>query len=205
MPNGVLVPRLSYEDIRKHADGFLREFHPEGSIPVPIEEIADIKLRINIIPVPGLHDAIELDGCMYGNLKDICVDEYIYSHRPARYRFTLAHEIGHIVLHRHVYETARFKSIAEWPVFLNSISETAHAWFEWQAYCFAGLVLVPAGPLAERVAEAVERVKAEGISLIENRDFAWERIAGSLAKQFEVSSTVIQKRFDYDHVREQYA
>jgi hypothetical protein len=34
----------------------LREFH--GSIPTPIEEIAEIKCGLDIIPLPGLRDLL---------------------------------------------------------------------------------------------------------------------------------------------------
>jgi hypothetical protein len=44
------------------SEQFLREFHPEGSIPVPIEEIAEIKCGLDIIPLPGLRDLLEIDG-----------------------------------------------------------------------------------------------------------------------------------------------
>jgi len=38
-----------------------------------------------------------MEGFISGDLNVIYVDELIYDQRPARYRFTLAHEIGHDV------------------------------------------------------------------------------------------------------------
>ena len=40
----------------------MREFHAEGTIPTPIEEIAEFKCGLDIIPVPGLRDLLEIDG-----------------------------------------------------------------------------------------------------------------------------------------------
>ena len=66
-----------------------------------IEEIVEFDFRINIVPVLGLQREFEVEGFTSGDLKNIYVDEYTYTDRITRYRFTLAHEMGHIVLHRH--------------------------------------------------------------------------------------------------------
>jgi hypothetical protein len=47
-------------------------------------------------------------------------------------------------------------------------------------------------------------VRGEGIDLGENWDFAWSQIAAFLAKQFEVSSAVIDKRLDKDQLRDTF-
>ena len=41
-------------EIEAAAEAFLRKYHPSRTVPVPIEEILDLQLRLNIIPVPGL-------------------------------------------------------------------------------------------------------------------------------------------------------
>jgi len=97
------IPVYSYEDLRKKADEFLLKYNPSGDIPVPIEEIVEFDFKINIVPVLGLQREFEVEGFTSGDLKNIYVDEYTYTDRITRYRFTLAHEIGHIVLHRHLY------------------------------------------------------------------------------------------------------
>ena len=87
------IPVYSYEDLRQKADDFLREYHPSGDIPVPIEEIVEFAFNINIVPVLGLQREFEVEGFTSGDLQNIYVDEYVYSDRITRYRFTLAHEI----------------------------------------------------------------------------------------------------------------
>ena len=60
------IPIYSYEDLRKKADEFLKEHHPSGTIPVPIEEIVEFEFRINIVPVLGLQREFEVrshTGC----------------------------------------------------------------------------------------------------------------------------------------------
>ena len=50
----------------------------------------------------------------------------------------------------------------------------------------------------------IERIQKEGIPLTENWDFAWDRIADQLAKDFEVSSQVIEKRLNKDKIMDRY-
>lgn len=73
--NNISVPVLSYENIRVHARKFLSKYHPSQKVPVPIEEIIEISFKIDIIPIPGLQQVLEIDGFISSNLKEISVDE----------------------------------------------------------------------------------------------------------------------------------
>jgi hypothetical protein len=195
---------LSYEGIRRKADEFLRRYNPKGTIPVPIEEIIEFEFGINIIPMPDLHKLFEIDGFTSSDLLDITVDQYVYENRPGRYRFTLAHEIGHVVLHADIYRAKKFQRVSEWMKFVNLIPQETHRWLEYQAYSFGGLVLAPREPLKKFTKEAVDQIRKEGIDLKKNWDFAWEVTADVLAKRFEVSTEVIEKRLNSDNVRETF-
>jgi hypothetical protein len=175
--NGLRSQRLYYDDIRKHADAFLEQHHPSRSIPIPIEKIIEFQLGIDIVPVPGL---------------------------LSRYRFTLAHEVGHIVLHQHIYSEAKFKNSQEWKSFINSIPDKTHSWLEYQAYAFGGLILVPVEHLNELTCKYVKLIDEEGISLRDNWDYAWDCIAYQIAKDFKVSASVIEKRLQKEEIKERY-
>ncbi|MBS1258953.1 MAG: hypothetical protein MAG551_02017 [Candidatus Scalindua arabica] len=204
MENDLEIPVFSYDDIKGIATVFLNEYHSNSEIPVPIEEIIEFKMGKDIIPLPGLHQSFEVDGCTSSDLTSIYVDEFVYTSRPGRYRFTLAHEVGHIVLHKEIYQKANFQDIKEWKGFINSISEKDHSWLEFQAYAFGGLILVPHKHLEEVTQSYVNIVKKNKISLKEKWDFAWDLVAAKLAKKFEVSTQIIEKRLDKDKIREQY-
>src|SRR5207302_3617539 len=103
-----------------------------------------------------------------------------------------------------LFQRRRFRSISEWKKFLNSIPEKEHGWLEYQAYAFAGLVLVPRAPLGSETEKCVERIRSEGIDLAQNWDFAWSRVAAFLAKRFEVSSEVIERRLAKDATAEKF-
>ncbi len=201
MAEEIKVPFNSYDSIKKKAELFLEKYHPSGTIPVPIEEIVEFDLKINIVPLPGLHKDMELDGFVASNLKEVYVDETACDAYPSRYRFTLAHEVGHIVLHKKIFQQANFSTFSEWIEFGNSIPEKDYGWLEWQAYCFAGLVLVPQEHL-ERLTS--KYVKHAGALLKPNWDYVWEIIAAKLAKEFDVSKEVIEKRFYYGKIYEKY-
>jgi len=204
VPDEIKAPYHSYEDLRRKADEFLAEHHPAGTIPVPIEEIVEFQFRMDIVPTPGLHQLLETDGFATSDLREIWVDQFVYDSRPRRYRFTLAHEVGHMVLHADIFRAQSFSSIDEWKAFVNSIPDKEHGWLEYQAYAFAGLVLVPKAPLETATEECVDLIRGEGVDLEENWDFAWSRIAAFLAKRFAVSSAVVDKRVAKDKIMDLY-
>lgn len=198
---GILHPPfLSYDDLRQRARDFLHTYHPSGAIPVPIEEIIELEYEIDIIPVPGLHNAFEVDGFISSNLKALTVDAFVYNHRPGRYRFTLAHELAHVVLHRRVYLAQRFRTVEDWKRFQREMDEEDRRWMEWQAYAFAGLVIVPPDPLRDQYGKAVRSARKVGLSIQKVGEVARPYIAEWLAKRFVVSPQVIEKRVDKDRL-----
>ncbi|MDF1526848.1 MAG: DEAD/DEAH box helicase family protein [bacterium] len=50
----VALDILNYEDIRTRANDFLASYHPDRSLPIPIEKIIGYQFGINIYPIPGL-------------------------------------------------------------------------------------------------------------------------------------------------------
>ena len=190
----VRVPRLSYEDVRRSADAFLGEHHSSRSIPIPIEEIVEFRLGLNIIPLPGLHAAFDLDGFLSADMREISVDLAVFESRPARYRFTLAHETGHLILHGGPLKTATPGSIADWKRFVRDLAESERQSMEWQAYSFAGLVLVPREPLHEAYRAARRAADEAGIDIETNVDVARYYVSTSIAQAFGVSAGVIDRR-----------
>ncbi|MFH1022857.1 MAG: ImmA/IrrE family metallo-endopeptidase [Planctomycetota bacterium] len=205
--------RLSYARLREVSARFLEEHHPDRTLPTPIEEIVERRLKINIIPVPGLQgvfaeDGPGVEGFLTSDLQDLLVDDWVMMNRPSRYRFTLAHEVGHFVFHRRIYETHRFNTIDARRAFMNSVSEEDLREVEWQAYAFAGLILVPERALKtvvdECVKDAIGRLQVNGLSLKAGWEAAWDFVYESVAKPFEVSAEVIRRRVDYDRLQDIY-
>ncbi len=188
------VPWMDYEEIRKKADSFLEKYHPSITLPIPIDDIAERKLGLNIIPLPGLYNVWDMDGFLYGDLSVIAVDQDVLSHpNPARYRFTLAHEIGHLILHRQLFGVSNVRDVDSWQAFVKAIPENLLKKVEWQAYCFAGLVLAPQEPLKREIARVVGEVRdtienlSNNVKVHADSSFLLEVVAEEVAKSFEVS------------------
>lgn len=192
------VPHLSYEQLRSRADSFLKHYHPSKKIPVPIEQIVEFQLKLDIIPLPGLRASYEIDGFTSGDLMAISVDQFVYDHRPTRYRFTLAHEVGHVFLHANLFREHSFQTVDEWKCFVNAFPDLDLSRLEWQAHCFAGLVLVPKEALEQAVREKVRLVKAQ--NLRKEKEFAKDLVVGMIAEHFDVSMNVVERRLGYDQI-----
>ena len=196
---GVLpVEHLSYENLRRVSDIFLKKYHPDGSIPVPVEDIIDLKLKVDIVPTPGLRRSFDVDAFITSDLTTVYVDDSIYESNPNRYRFSLAHEIAHALLHDDIYKKLKFSNIAEWKRAVTSIPEKDYGWIEWQAYALAGLILVPSEALEEQFKRATSRLSKVGLSVRKATEAARHMLAGNLAQDFQVSTRVIEKRLEYD-------
>ena len=68
------------------------------------------------------------------------------------------------------------------------------------AYAFAGLILVPVEPLRTEYQKAVRAAGRAGLSLAKAGDVARSYAADWLARRFEVSGQVIEKRLDKDEL-----
>ena len=200
MPPQIKVPFMDYGRIGVLAEAFLRKQHPSGSIPIPIEEIIDVGLGIDIFPVPGLTKAFSLDGddgieaFINSELTLITVDQDAWKRKTNRFRFSIAHELGHHQLHQSIFAQLEVNSIPEWKEALTSIPPREYSWLEWQANCFAGHVLVPTRELSDNLHNLIDRVKEENFDPTEDavRLFLEKR----LADVFSVSSDVIHRRID---------
>ena len=190
---------LSYDDLRIRAEAFLDEFHEERTLPVPIEEIVEFDFEIELVPIDGILDDLEVDAFLSSDLSSIYVDAFVMEHRHRRLRFSLAHELAHHELHRPLYDSARIASVRDWERVQASISTEDYAWFEFQANSFAGLVLVPAVELRKQFKSAMRAARDAGLSeAILSNEAGKSYVSNWLAGQFEVSDQVIEKRLEKD-------
>jgi hypothetical protein len=76
--NDLEVPIISYDYIKSAANTFLKEYHPNQNIPVPIEEIIEFQMKKDIIPLPGFRDRR-----LYVERSDKYLRGRIYLHEPS--------------------------------------------------------------------------------------------------------------------------
>jgi Zn-dependent peptidase ImmA (M78 family) len=153
----------------------LEKYHVT-SAPVPVERIA--KAEGAVVQYAPLDD--ELSGMAYIR-DDRAIIGVNAIHHPNRQRFTVAHEIGHLVLHRsHISEQVHVDKVSAFALNRDPKAATGTDALEIEANAFAAELLMPEKILRE----ALDALK------MEVDDEAFE----TLAKKFRVSTTAIQNR-----------
>ena len=157
---GFEPPVLSYHEVRTYAEEFLDDYHSDRSVPTPIEEIVEFDFEMAIIPIPGLKAEVGVDAFLASDLGSISVDEDVMTHFKFRYRFSLAHELGHHWIHDDLYQSVRVQTVTDWKAVQKEIGNQ-HFFFEYQANSFAGLILVPHAALKARFTRRVEELPVQ--------------------------------------------
>jgi Zn-dependent peptidase ImmA (M78 family) len=176
-------------------------------IKLDVEAILEFVLDVGIIPIPGFQQNYSVEGSLSMDLKTVYVDEHVYRAVETRYRFTLAHELGHILLHKSLYKDTDANSFIDWKRAYRMISESSYFSLEKQAYDFAGLLLVPADHLKMRFAKMISENKAKfveadkkGVMRPKVLEYFMSQVIYRLGRVFNVSTNVIEKRIDRDNL-----
>ena len=131
------------------ARAFLLEHYSSRELPIPIEDIVEIKLGLKLILLPNLVRDFSVNAFINTKFDSIVVDEYIYTKQPERTRFTIAEELGHMVLHKDWYNVNGPKSYDKYFDWQETLDQKLFEYIERQAKTFAGLVLVPSDLLLQ--------------------------------------------------------
>ena len=179
--------------------------------PIPVEEIleAHLGLTYDFADLPELLGMPNVLGGTWFRSRQVKIDESldpsVFPSQLGRYRFTVAHEIGHWELHRDRYlsgegQTAMFAG-EDCPVVCRSCDTSP---LEWQADHFAGYLLMPKDMVfAQWEATYGNREPYIAVSEIEDLKVRWglgadERptvdVARQMAPVFEVSAQAMQIR-----------
>jgi Zn-dependent peptidase ImmA (M78 family) len=186
---------LPPEEIEQKVQDFLKEVHTENFLPIPIEEIIDLKMGIHIVPTHNMMDVSGVDAVTSHDLKQINIDEEQFEKRPNRARFTLAHEVGHIILHKDFINSINFKTEQDWRNFV--LSDLHRDPMEVQANMFAAFLLMPSEHLDREFSLAKKELTAnpnfKGNKLPADKILA-PYLAKPLAQKFEVSEEAMTNR-----------
>jgi hypothetical protein len=195
-------PYLTYETIGQKAQNFLKKYNPSDEIPVPIEKIVEFDLGIFPVPVPDLYRTFRLNGWLAINMKVIWVDKTQYEEFPEKYYFTLAHEVGHYVLHKDFYQKHFFKTVAEFITWQKSIPLETISWFERHSDWFAGQVLVPTKQLQQICKNIAIKYKEKFKDFELPSDEIWSYFSNEIAEYFAVSPAVVEIRIKNEKIPE---
>lgn len=201
-----------FETIREIADQVRKDHTRDANgIPVNVERIIEISLKMNIIPVYDLKSHLEMEAMLSKDLKQIFIDEYSFNNPNLdnRTRFSLAHELGHYFLHKDFYKEVKFSSPEEWIDVLRGLDPAELEWYEKHADEFAGRLLVPLTPLqqlTEQNKEFIQLQEHEAIAkgIKDNEELLkWKRfsLASRICTKFNVSSKTMEIRLRREKIQ----
>lgn len=208
------VKFLSESQIEKAAmqllAGYSAKFGPI-SAPIPVDEVLECYLGLNLdfkdLSVYG-DDVL---GATWPREKRVAVDQSldpsVFPHKLGRYRFTVAHEIGHLELHAHQLRDGEQPALfgkTEGPAIVCRSGSKKEP-IEWQADQYAAHLLMPADmvyPVWREVYGDKPYVAIDEIAELSQRADATEfttptvSVARKMAKRFEVSGQAMQIRLE---------
>ncbi|OIP31830.1 MAG: hypothetical protein COW04_13150 [Deltaproteobacteria bacterium CG12_big_fil_rev_8_21_14_0_65_43_10] len=189
---------IDSKELWEKADRVREEYWPDNKLPINTEKIVEFGLRLDIEPIHNLLSTIDIDAYLKMDLTGIVVDYDCYMNEKFanRMRFSFAHELGHLFLHRDIYTKLDVTSSEEWKNFILNVPENEYRSFEWQANEFAGRLLVPHLHLAVEVNKANEVIRENNLItfLKTDSDAVLSGISPMLCRPFGVSTDVIEIR-----------
>ena len=138
---------MSDAEIRRRADEFRQQCWGD-KISVDVELIVERNLSLLIIPVPDLRYQAHTEAYLSGDLREIVYDP---ASPDVRIRFSIAHEIGHYLLHKGLIAKLRSSSYEAWKEMQQNLPEALWGRAEFQAREFAGRLLVPPSLLIQEL------------------------------------------------------
>ena len=190
------------QEIWKSADELIRNNWNYGEVPVNIEYIVEAKIGLEIIPMQGLYEICGIDAFLKSDFSGIVIDNLKYNDEryDNRLRFSIAHEIGHYIMHNYVYSESNIQlsTPEEYYNFITNFPEKEYRSFEYQANQFAGRSLVPPHILEREVLNIYRKLeKSNAVHLIKkNPDYILDRATPGLCRPFGVSEDVIKRRVE---------
>ena len=104
---------LPDKHIEEHADVLLAQYAQQSGEPlapgIPVDDIAEVflGLTVDMMDLQSLFGDPDVNGAIWIPQKKIGIDQSLDTQankrKEGRYHYTLAHEIGHWWLHRHLY------------------------------------------------------------------------------------------------------
>ena len=198
------IPKCEFrkkEEISQIVEEFRATYWKCGLVPVDMERIVEKGLGLSIMPKGGIRNLNKIDAYLRSDLSGIVVDINQYMDPQNRWenrlRFSFAHEVGHLVLHRDIYSAFDIETPEDYIDFVMNFPEEEYRSFEWQANEFAGSLLVPRARLFLEVDKAKEKLSKQNLLHLwdENRQQVLMNMSPMLSRIFGVSAEVMERRF----------
>ena len=188
------------EDLRSQ-----HEVLREDRTPIDVFTFLEIDLGLNPIPFDDLKARYDVEAAIMADFTGIYLDaeQYILmEHGPEwrlkRLRFTVAHELGHYFLHRHLPQTEQFASLPNFARWTSTLGGNKYT-IEQEANEFAGRLLVPKGKLQDCFDEFARDAEKLIPHFMDSGEIR-QKFAEQVAPRFGVNSEVVEIRLDRDGI-----
>lgn len=176
-------------------------------IPLDLISFAELELRLDLIPYDRLKDDFGADAAILADFSGLYIDGEIFDRIDQlrgsplnRLRFSIAHELGHLFLHREQFDAAAVTTNEHFLDWLNEHNGRKYD-LEREANEFAGRLLVPLDTLKscfEALARAMDANYGRH-AWISNTDIR-SKTAELIAPRFGVHPYAIETRFDRERI-----
>lgn len=189
--------RARAEEIRNQYDTL-----KDQNLPVDVISFAELDLGLEPLLVPGLSQRFRIDAAIGFDFKSLYVDKEQYltldERRPwvgRRFRFSVAHELGHYFMHQGVAPAHHCADIPAYIMWCRRTSNEVYS-LEQEANEFAGALLVPAQRLESMVGQTLVAFHEETGTKDYPPPSMREQFCGYAADKFQVNTQVISVRLD---------
>jgi Zn-dependent peptidase ImmA (M78 family) len=152
-----------WEQVERFRNTYLAQ--KKDQLPVDVITLAEIELKLNLIPFPDLFEKFQADAALIQDFSAIYVDAESYIlleeapiWKQYRLRFSLAHELGHYILHREIAERQKFQSFDQFFQWIRTCGGEKYT-LEQAANEFAGRLLVPRQRLESHLSKLIENIE----------------------------------------------
>lgn len=186
----LIIPLLTQHQITNAAESFRNKYHANKPSPLNILDIVEFDLKIQIIPIPKLEFLCNSSAFITSSWDMLYIDQRQYENESfdKRTNFSVAHEIGHLVLHKQFYESLHIRNFVDFYKFFNGCPPQIYKLLENQANPFAGKLLVPGEELRTAIAE------------LTNKKVKPDEILKTLSDRFAVTNDAIIWRIIYEKI-----
>lgn len=196
------------EDIIPRTIGELRsqyEVLRDDKLPIDIFTFTEVDLRLNIIPFDDLAAKYDVEAALLIDFSGMYVDAEQYDlmekgpiWKLRRLRFSVAHELGHLFLHKghHAYNSP----LADFTAWTNDTSREKYR-IEQEANEFGGKLLVPENRLKDYFEKFAERIEPV-MSNFRSSDVLRSQFCESATGVFQVGEKTIDIRLDREKIWE---
>jgi len=177
-------------ELEEFAQVFISEFHkPADILPIEIDLITERDLGISVISFSMLRERYGLEAFLALGKKTIYIDTALMDSDAYinRYRFTIAEEISHRILHGDLFKNV--ENIEEYFSALDKIRHFEQAQMDKDAKYLASAVLMPTGIFTKLSTDYSTELNGKGQILRYN-------VVKKLAKEFVVSTETASIRFE---------